>query len=85
MKIAITASGPCLEDELDKRFGRAETILVYDTDTHFVEVINNAAAHRQAARGSRPPSAWSTGMSPRSSPARSDRMRCASLKRPVSA
>ncbi|MDD2440615.1 MAG: NifB/NifX family molybdenum-iron cluster-binding protein [Eubacteriales bacterium] len=51
MTIAITASGPSLEDELDKRFGRAETILVYDTDTHFVEVINNAAGAPSGGAG----------------------------------
>ena len=51
MKIAITASGPCLEDELDQRFGRAETILVYDSDTHFVDVINNAAGAPSGGAG----------------------------------
>lgn len=42
MKIAVTAKGESLESEVDPRFGRAAYILVVDTDSLEIEVINNA-------------------------------------------
>lgn len=43
MKIAITCQGKSLEDALDQRFGRATNILLVDTETHFIDVIDNEA------------------------------------------
>ncbi len=42
MKIAITSKGRELDSEVDPRFGRAAYILVVDTDTLELEVIDNA-------------------------------------------
>ncbi|MBN1461803.1 MAG: NifB/NifX family molybdenum-iron cluster-binding protein [Armatimonadetes bacterium] len=41
MKIAITSSGPTLDSELDPRFGRAQYILIVDTESLEVEAIEN--------------------------------------------
>ena len=41
MKIAITAKGTDLAAETDPRFGRAAYILIVDTDTMAVEVLDN--------------------------------------------
>jgi predicted Fe-Mo cluster-binding NifX family protein len=43
VKVAITCQGSSLDHELDLRFGRAVYFLIVDTDTHFVEVIDNEA------------------------------------------
>jgi predicted Fe-Mo cluster-binding NifX family protein len=50
MKIAISATGPDLTARVDPRFGRATYILVVDTDTLDVEVIDNAA-NKDAFKG----------------------------------
>jgi len=42
MKIAVSAKGPRLEDEVDPRFGRAAYILIVDTETNHLEIINNS-------------------------------------------
>ena len=41
MKIAVTSKGTDLDAEVDPRFGRASYILVIDTDTLDIEVIDN--------------------------------------------
>lgn len=41
MKIAVSAKGDTLDAQVDPRFGRAEYILVVDTETLEFEVINN--------------------------------------------
>lgn len=41
MKVAVTSKGRELDAEVDPRFGRASYILVIDTDTLAVEVIDN--------------------------------------------
>lgn len=41
MKIAVSASGLTLESELDPRFGRAQYLLIVDTDSLEVEAIEN--------------------------------------------
>ena len=41
MKIAVSAKGCDLDAQVDPRFGRASYILVVDTDTLEVEVIDN--------------------------------------------
>jgi len=42
MKIAVTATGKNLEDEMDQRFGRAAFFLIVDTVDNQVNVIDNA-------------------------------------------
>lgn len=41
MKIAITAKGPTLTDEVDPHFGRAKMFLIIDTETNEFEVVDN--------------------------------------------
>jgi len=41
MKIAISSTGPGLDDPLDLRFGRAAKFLVYDLDTDAFAVVDN--------------------------------------------
>jgi len=50
MKLAITATGTDLSADVDPRFGRAAYILVVDSDTLTVEVIDNAA-NKDAFKG----------------------------------
>jgi predicted Fe-Mo cluster-binding NifX family protein len=42
MKIAVTARGVTLDDEVDPRFGRAPYILVVDTDSLEFEAVDNS-------------------------------------------
>ena len=42
MKIAITAQGQDLSDQLDPRFGRAKWLILTDTDTDHIEVHDNS-------------------------------------------
>lgn len=41
MKIAVTAQGPGLDDQVDPRFGRAAYILIIDQQTKEIEVFDN--------------------------------------------
>jgi predicted Fe-Mo cluster-binding NifX family protein len=41
MKVAVTATGKDLDAQVDPRFGRAAYILVVDTQTQDVEIIDN--------------------------------------------
>ena len=41
MKVAVTAKGKELSSEIDTRFGRAEWLIVIDTDTGDFEAHNN--------------------------------------------
>ena len=41
MKIAITSTGPTLEDNVEARFGRCPYFLIIDTDTMRLEAIEN--------------------------------------------
>lgn len=50
MKIAISASGPDLEAQVDPRFGRAPYFLLVDTDTMEYEVLTNGQ-NLQARQG----------------------------------
>lgn len=50
MKIAISASGPDLESQVNPRFGRAPYFLVVDTETMKCEVLTNGL-NLQAAQG----------------------------------
>lgn len=42
MKIAVTSTGRDLDSPMDPRFGRAAYILIVDSDTLDVEVLDNA-------------------------------------------
>lgn len=42
MKIAVTASGPTLDDQVDPRFGRCVYFLIVETDTMEFEALENA-------------------------------------------
>jgi len=44
MKLAVTSTGPGLEDQIDPRFGRCVFFLVIDTETMEVQAISNASA-----------------------------------------
>ncbi len=43
MKVAVTAKGTSLQDNVDPRFGRAAYILIVDTETTEVEALDNSA------------------------------------------
>jgi predicted Fe-Mo cluster-binding NifX family protein len=52
MKIAITAKGKDLEAEVDPRFGRAQYLILYDTDgDSFTAVDNSATANATHGAG----------------------------------
>ncbi len=42
MKVAVTARGVTLDDEVDPRFGRALYILIIDTDSLEFEAVDNS-------------------------------------------
>lgn len=42
MKIAVTAVGEKLSDNLDPRFGRTEKIIIYDLEATSYEVLDNS-------------------------------------------
>ena len=44
MKIAITATGPSLDDQVEARFGRAPYYLFVETETMEVETVQNPNA-----------------------------------------
>ena len=44
MKIAITSTGPTLDSQVDPRFGRAQYLLIVDTDSLDIEAIDNPNA-----------------------------------------
>jgi len=50
MKIAVTSKGDTLDSEVDPRFGRAEYILVVDSETFEFNVIDNSE-NRNAFKG----------------------------------
>ncbi len=48
MKIAISAEGPTLDDQVDPKFGRATGFVIYNTETKACEWHNNGAAQTSA-------------------------------------
>ena len=44
MKIVIPARGTNLDSEVDPRFGRARTLVVYDTEAKSVEAVDNSVS-----------------------------------------
>jgi predicted Fe-Mo cluster-binding NifX family protein len=51
MKIAISAAGPTLDDEVDPRFGRCQYFIIVDTETDGFEAINNTSAAAAGGAG----------------------------------
>jgi predicted Fe-Mo cluster-binding NifX family protein len=51
VKVVVSALGMSLDDRVDERFGRADFLLVVDTETLAVEALDNAA-NRDAMQGS---------------------------------
>lgn len=51
MKIAISASGPNLDDEVDPRFGRCQYFIVAEPETMEFEAINNSSASAAGGAG----------------------------------
>lgn len=51
MKVAVTASGPGLDDPLDSRFGRSPYFLVVDTETMQFEAVENPFVEASSGAG----------------------------------
>lgn len=51
MKIAVSATGETKESQLDKRFGRCEFFLVYDTETKEYKASKNQGASSGGGAG----------------------------------
>ncbi len=43
MKIAVTSEGKTLDSEVDPRFGRAQYIIIINTENDKIEVLDNSA------------------------------------------
>ena len=50
MKVAVSSKGPDIASEVDPRFGRAQYILVVETDTGELETLDNSKG-AEALRG----------------------------------
>ena len=51
MKIAISASGPTLDAEVDPRFGRCQYLVIADPDTMEFEAVSNTSAGAASGAG----------------------------------
>jgi len=51
MKVAISATGPSLEDEVDPRFGRCPYFVIVDPDTMQFEALDNSSAMAAGGAG----------------------------------
>ena len=51
MKIAITSTGPKLEDKVDPRFGRCHYFILFDTESNKFEAIENTGAQGMVGVG----------------------------------
>jgi predicted Fe-Mo cluster-binding NifX family protein len=51
MKIALSATGPTLDDEIDPRFGRCQQFIIADTENDSFEVLNNSSAAAAGGAG----------------------------------
>jgi predicted Fe-Mo cluster-binding NifX family protein len=51
MKIAISATGPTLDAEVDPRFGRCQHFIIADTETLKFEVVENSSAAASGGAG----------------------------------
>ncbi|MGA1874282.1 MAG: NifB/NifX family molybdenum-iron cluster-binding protein [bacterium] len=50
MKIVITSSGEAMDSQVDPRFGRAKTLILFDTETGLHQVVDNTQ-NLNAAQG----------------------------------
>ena len=51
MKIAISATGPTLDAEVDARFGRCQYFIIADTETEEFEALDNSSATAAGGAG----------------------------------
>jgi len=51
MKIAISATGPTLDAEVDPRFGRCQHFIIADTETDGFEAVDNTSATAAGGAG----------------------------------
>ncbi len=51
MKLAISASGPDLDSQVDGRFGRCAYFLIVDSETLACEALRNSAAQQAGGAG----------------------------------
>jgi predicted Fe-Mo cluster-binding NifX family protein len=51
MKIAISATGPTMDAEIDPRFGRCQYFIIVDTETMEFEAVNNSNASAAGGAG----------------------------------
>ena len=51
MKIAISATGPTLDAEVDPRFGRCQHFIIADTETDEFEAVENSSAMAAGGAG----------------------------------
>lgn len=51
MKVAISAAGPALDDEVDPRFGRCRYFIIADVETMDFEVMDNSSAMAAGGAG----------------------------------
>lgn len=51
MKIAITATGPALDAEIDPRFGRCQYFIIVDPETMQFEALENAGSMTSGGAG----------------------------------
>jgi len=51
MRIAVSASGPTLDAEVDPRFGRCQCFIIVDPDNMEFEVVENSGAQARGRAG----------------------------------
>lgn len=51
MRIAISATGPALDDQVDPRFGRCRYFIIADTETGDFEALENTSAEAAGGAG----------------------------------
>ncbi|MFA9466560.1 MAG: NifB/NifX family molybdenum-iron cluster-binding protein [Velocimicrobium sp.] len=51
MKIAVSTTGQSKESQLDRRFGRCEYFLIYDTETQEYKAVRNNGVSSQGGAG----------------------------------
>jgi len=51
VKIAISATGPTLDAEVDSRFGRCQYFIIADTETEEFEALDNSSATAAGGAG----------------------------------
>ncbi len=51
MKVAVSATGPSLDDQVDPRFGRCQCFIIADADSTAFEAVPNASAGAMSGAG----------------------------------